>query len=96
MSEQKVEPLSRTYIVPLGVVFEAPPYRRAKVAIRVIREFTTRHMKATDVKIKEDVNKVIWARGIRKPPRRIRLEMERDEDGIVSVRLAPEQKSSSA
>ncbi len=72
------------------MVFEAPPYRRAKVAIRVIKEFTTRHMKATDVKIKEDVNKLIWARGIKHPPRRIRLEMERDEDGIVSVGLAPE------
>jgi large subunit ribosomal protein L31e len=92
VSEQKVEPLTRTYTVPLGLAFEAPPYRRAKVAIRMIKEFTTRHMKATDVKIREDVNKLIWARGIRKPPRRVRLEMERDEDGIVSVRLAPEKE----
>ncbi len=93
MSEQKFEPLTRTYIVPLGVVFEAPPYRRAKVAIRVIREFTTRHMKATEVSIAEDVNELIWARGIRHPPRRIKLEMERDEDGIVSIKLPiePEQ-----
>ena len=90
MSEQKVEPLTRVYTVPLGVAFEAPPYRRAKVAIRIIKEFTSRHMKASDVKIKEDVNKLVWARGIRKPPRRIRLEMERDEDGLVSVSLAPE------
>ncbi len=90
MSEQKFEPLTRTYIVPLGVVFEAPPYRRAKVAIRVIREFTTRHMKATEVGIAEEVNELIWARGIRHPPRRIKLEMERDEDGIVSVKLPTE------
>ena len=90
MSEEKVEPLTRTYVVPLGLAFEAPPYRRAKVAIRIIKEFTKRHMKATDVKIKEDVNKLVWARGIRKPPRRVRLEMERDEDGLVSVSLAPE------
>lgn len=90
MSEQKVEPLTRTYVVPLGLAFEAPPYRRAKVAVRIIKEFTTRHMKASEVKIKEDVNKAVWARGIRKPPRRVRLEMERDEDGIVSVGLAPE------
>jgi large subunit ribosomal protein L31e len=90
MSEEKFEPLTRTYIVPLGVVFEAPPYRRAKVAIRVIREFVTRHMKATDVTIAEDVNLHVWARGIRHPPRRIKLDMERDEDGIVSVKLSPE------
>ncbi len=90
MSEQKFEPLTRTYTVPLGVVFEAPPYRRAKVAIRVIREFTTRHMKATEVTIAEEVNLLVWERGIKHPPRRIKLEMERDEDGIVSVKLPPE------
>jgi len=90
MSEQKTEPLTRTYVVPLGVAFEAPAYRRAKVAIRIIKEFTKRHMKATEVSIKEDVNELVWARGIRHPPRRLRLEMERDEDGLVSVRLAPE------
>ena len=77
-------------MVPLRRAFEAPPYRRAKVAIRLIREFTTRHMKASEIKIKKDVNEQIWARGIKKPPRRIRLEMDRDEDGLVSVSLAPE------
>jgi len=85
-----MEPLTRTYVVPLGIAFEAPPYRRAKIAIRIIKEFTKRHMKATEVSIKEDVNKAVWARGIRHPPRRVRLEMERDEDGLVSVRLATE------
>jgi large subunit ribosomal protein L31e len=64
------------------------------VAIRIIREFTTKHMKATEVKIEESVNEQIWSRGITNPPRRIRLEMERDEDGVVSVRLAPEAVSS--
>jgi large subunit ribosomal protein L31e len=90
MSEQKMEPLTRVYTVPLGIAVEAPPYRRAKVAIRMIKEFTKRHMKATEVNISVDVNELIWARGIRHPPRRIKLEMERDEDGLVSVRLAPE------
>jgi large subunit ribosomal protein L31e len=90
MSE-KVEELTRVYTVPLGHAFEAPRYRRTKVAIRLIREFAQRHMKASEVKIGEEVNELIWARGIRNPPRRIRLEMERDEDGIVSIRVAPEE-----
>jgi large subunit ribosomal protein L31e len=46
-------------------------------------------MKATEVSIAEDVNKQIWSRGIKSPPRRIKLDMERDEDGIVSVKLPP-------
>jgi large subunit ribosomal protein L31e len=89
MSE-KTEALTRTYVVPLGVVVEAPPYRRSKKAITVIKEFTTRHMKATQVKVDTKVNELIWARGIRHPPRRVTLEMERDEDGVVTVRLPPE------
>jgi large subunit ribosomal protein L31e len=92
LSEQKMEPITRVYVVPLGIAVEAPPYRRAKVAIRILKDFTKRHMKATEVSIKEDVNELIWARGIRHPPRRIRVEMERDEDGLVSVRLAPESE----
>ncbi len=62
--------------------------------MRIIREFTERHMKANEVKIEKGVNELIWSRGITNPPRRIRLEMERDEDGVVSVRLAPETVSS--
>ena len=89
-----MEELTRTYNVPLGVVYEAPPYRRAKKAITVIREFTIRHMKARQVSIDSEVNELIWARGIRHPPRRITLEMERDEDGIVKVKLPQEPEKS--
>ena len=92
MSEQKMEELTRTYVVPLGVVYEAQPYRRAKKAVAVIREFATRHMKARQVSIDAKVNELIWARGIKHPPRRITLEMERDEDGVVTVKLPPESE----
>jgi large subunit ribosomal protein L31e len=92
VSENKVEELTRTYVVPLGVVFEAPPYRRAKKAIIVIKRFATRHMKATEVKIDSEVNELVWERGIRHPPRRLTLEMKRDEDGIVTVTLPEPEK----
>jgi len=93
MSEQKMEELTRTYTVPLGVVYEAPPYRRAKKAVIVLKEFATRHMKAKQVSIDAEVNEHIWARGIRHPPRRITVEMERDEDGVVKVKLPPKPES---
>jgi len=94
MSSTNVEPLTRVHMVPLRRAFEAPRYLRTKVAIRIIREFTTRHMKAKEVKIDKEVNLVLWARGIKNPPRRMKLEMERDEDGVVSVRLPPSEESS--
>ena len=84
-----MEELTRTYVIPLGVVYEAPPYRRAKKAVSVIREFATRHMKANQVSIDVDVNEAIWSRGIKHPPRRITVEMRRDEDGVVKVKLPP-------
>jgi large subunit ribosomal protein L31e len=83
----KIEPLTRTYTVPLRNAFEAPRYRRAKVAIRIIREFAVRHMKGEEIKIEEEVNELIWSRGIKNPPRLMRLEMERDKDGIITIRL---------
>jgi large subunit ribosomal protein L31e len=89
-----MEELTRTYIVPLTVAFEAPRYRRTKIAVRLIREFAVRHMKAKEVKIDEAVNELLWANGMRHPPRRMTLEMERDEDGLVSIRLPAESKSS--
>jgi large subunit ribosomal protein L31e len=85
----RTEPLTRTYVVPLRRAFEAPKYRRTKVAVRVIRDFAKRHMKATKVKLDEDLNEQLWSRGIGNPPRRITLLMDRDEEGLVSVKLAP-------
>jgi large subunit ribosomal protein L31e len=90
---KNIEPLTRVHMVPLRRAFEAPKYRRTKVAIRLIREFTTRHMKAKEIKIEKDVNLALWSRGIGNPPRRIKLEMERDDEGLVLIRLAPEESS---
>ncbi len=84
------EPLTRIYTVPLRRAFEAPRYRRTKVAVRLIREFATRHMKSEEVKLDEELNRYLWSRGIRNPPRRVKLEMEKDKDGVVSIRLAAE------
>jgi large subunit ribosomal protein L31e len=85
----RTEPLTRTYVVPLRRAFEAPKYRRTKVAVRVIRDFAKRHMKATKVKLDEDLNEMLWSRGIGNPPRRITLLMDRDDEGLVSIKLAP-------
>jgi len=49
-------------------------------------------MKATEVKMDESLNELLWSRGIGNPPRRISLLMDKDEDGVVSVKLAPESE----
>ncbi|HDJ26673.1 MAG TPA: 50S ribosomal protein L31e [Candidatus Bathyarchaeota archaeon] len=88
---EEEEPIEvRTYVVPLGRTRVASRKKRAPRAIRLIKEFARRHMKAEEVKIAPELNEFIWSRGIEKPPRRVRVRMEKYEDGLVKVYLAEE------
>ena len=44
-------------------------------------------MKSSEIKIDTDLNEELWKRGITKPPRRITVRMEKDEDGVVTISL---------
>jgi len=90
--EAKVE-LEREYIVPLKKgVLNVPHYRRAKKAVRVLKEFMVRHMGIRDrdlnkVKVDINLNNEIWFRGIKKPMNKIKVKAKKI-DGIVYVELA--------
>jgi len=97
MSEAKKPPAEepelveeRTYVIPLGRTRITPRKKRAPRAIRLIREFARRHMKAEEVLISPELNEYIWSRGIEKPPRRVKVRMEKYKDGLVKVFLAEE------
>jgi large subunit ribosomal protein L31e len=45
-------------------------------------------MKPSELIIDPSVNEAIWARGIKNPPRKIRVKMTKDSDGVVTVTLA--------
>ncbi len=91
-SEPKIE-LEREYVVPLRKgVLKAPQYRRAKKAIRVLKEFLVRHMKVRDrdlkkVKIDIHLNNELWFRGIKKPANKIKIKAKKI-DGIVYAELS--------
>ena len=89
MSEESLE---RVYTINLGKVLLSPNNQRAKRAINMIREFATRHMKSENVKIEEDVSHLVWARGIRHPPRKIRVKLTKDDDGNVLISKYEEEK----
>ena len=63
-----------------GVTFK----KRAPRAIKVIRHTAKKFLRTRDVRLDTPVNTFIWSKGIRNPPRRIRVQMERkkseDED----------------
>lgn len=80
----------RIYTVPLGRVRIGPRKKHSPRAVRLLRAFIKRHMKADDdsIRITNKVNEKIWSRGIEKPPRKIRVRVTLDSEGIVTVRLA--------
>jgi large subunit ribosomal protein L31e len=91
----------RIYTIPLGKAWVRPPKKRAPRAMHMVKAFVTKHMKLAmrveeeeekeelpKLIISNDVNEKIWAKGIEKPPRKIRVRAAKDTDGNVTVFLA--------
>jgi len=91
----------RVYTIPLEKAWIRPPKKRAPRAMHMIRDFITKHMKLEmrveeeeekeelpKLVISKDVNEKVWSRGIKKPPRKIRVRAAKDKDGNVTVYLA--------
>jgi len=85
--------LERENVVPLRKGFQkVPRYKRAKKAIKTLREFIAKHMKVEGrdlgkVKVDKWLNQEIWFRGIKKPPAKIKVKATKDSEGIVKVEL---------
>ena len=97
--------LERVYTIPLGKVLLSANTHRAVRAINMIKEFARRHMKTYNVKIDEEISHIIWARGVRSPPRKIRVKMTKTDEGYILVspyqdeidsEVVPEKESTSA
>ncbi len=76
--------VERIYTIPLRKAYRKPRTRRTPVAMRLIKSYLERHMKLKDsdveIKIGQHLNETIWSRGIRYPPRRIRVKAVLDEE----------------
>lgn len=94
----------RFYTIPLSRALVRPPKKRAPRAIQLIKIFVTKHMKLQikvteeeeeeelpQLVISKEINEKVWARGIEKPPRRIKTRVTKDKDGNVTVFLAENQ-----
>jgi len=84
--EEEIEVVEeRTYMLPFQKVWRMPRQARAPKAARMLREYVQRHMKVEEVLISNEVNEQIWAKGITNPPRRLRVRMVKDKEGMVTV-----------
>lgn len=88
------ENLTRVYTINLGRAWLTPQHKRTDRVVNMIREFALKHMKSEDVKLEQDLNRQIWSRGKTKPPRKVRVKMVKDEDGVVTVSLYEEAAES--
>ena len=88
----------RFYTIPLRKVWISPRKKRAPKAGRLVKSFVMKHMKvrteadekeeAERLVISNEVNEKLWSRGIEKPPRKIRVRVVKDKEGVVTVLLA--------
>jgi len=89
--EEKPE-IEREYVVPLRRKFiRTPQHKRAKKAVKVLKEFIARHMKIYDkdlrkIKIDKHLNSFIWKDGIKRPPAKIKVKVKKIGE-IVNVEL---------
>jgi large subunit ribosomal protein L31e len=78
-------PEERVYVIPLSKAKRAPRYKRANRAVRLVREFLSRHLKSDVIKLDQSLNQRLWARGARNPPSRIRVRAVKQDDGSVQA-----------
>lgn len=77
--------LERVYTINLGKALLSQSQHRSVRAINMIKEFARHHMKVEDIKIEEDLAHQIWSRGVRSPPRKVRVRMSKTDEGYVLV-----------
>lgn len=91
--KKKDNSVGREYIIPLREKCRVVPrYKKTNKAIKTIKEFLVRHMKIRDrdlnkIKIDKYLNEFIWARGIKNPPSKIKVNVIKDGD-IIRVELS--------
>lgn len=76
---------TRTYTIPLRDAYqEKPPHQKAPRAVKAVKSFLSRHMKAEkdSVKVSSSLNQVIWADGARNPPAKVTVVAEPREADV--------------
>lgn len=75
------------FTVPLGGVWKESRWRRTPKAVRTFKEFALRHLKVEpeSLKVSQALNELLWSWGIERPPRRVRVRVLRDKEGVHTI-----------
>ena len=80
---KETEPI---YTIPLRDAFRVPVTKRATKAVKIVKAYLARHTKADEIKLDSSINEALWNRGIKKPPRSVKVKVVK-EDNIVKASL---------
>jgi large subunit ribosomal protein L31e len=85
--EEEIEVVEeKIYTIPIGRLgYATDRGHRSPKAVRDVRAYVARHMRADEVSISNEINQAIWRRGINKPPRKITVRAVKDKEGKVVV-----------
>lgn len=79
--------LARIYTINFSKAWLTPKHKRTDRVINMIKEFATKHMKSSQIKIDQELNRYIWEKGKTNPPRKVRVRIVKDDDEQVIVSL---------
>ena len=87
--------IERIYTIPLSGAYNSNRRRRAKRAMKIIKEFLARHMKTAPEKvwISQELNDYILSHGMQAPPRKVRLKVSMGSDAVARAELADGKKA---
>lgn len=81
------ESIARIYTINFSKAWLTPKHKRTDRVINMIKEFAIKHMKSSQIKLDQELNRYIWQRGKTNPPRKVRVRIVKDEDEQVIVSL---------
>ncbi len=96
--EKKEKPsIERLANIPLSRAYAKPRSHRGRVAMSLVKQYAAKHLKASvaQVRVAQEINSLILARGSRHPPRMVRALLRKYADGTVKVET-PEGKKPEA
>ncbi|MHA1202897.1 MAG: 50S ribosomal protein L31e [Candidatus Heimdallarchaeaceae archaeon] len=97
MSQEAIESIFTIPFYPK--LNKTAPYKRTPKAVRMLKAFIVKHTKADFVVITNELNEFLWERGIKKPPRKVKVRAiveTIDEEKIATIELIHEKVDISA
>ena len=85
-TKAKKPTVTRIYTVNLRSRVSRP--KKSRKAVSDLKNFAAKHMKTAErIAVSKEINETLWARGVQKPPAKLRVKIEQDEESVATIKL---------